>query len=64
MFGHLQIFDIVRPNSGGLLEESEMNMPHDKAQTLMETSERIEMEMMEKMYGDFEGGGFPSEDGK
>ena len=39
-------------------------MPHDKAQTLMGTFERIEMEMMEKMYGDFEGGGFPPEDGE
>jgi lysine-specific demethylase 8 len=60
-----EIFDIIRPNSGGVLEESEiLNMPHDKAQTLMGTFERIEMEMMEKMYGDFEGGGFPPEDGE
>ena len=31
---------------------------------LMGTFERIEMEMMEKMYRDFEGGGFPPEDGE
>ena len=56
----LQLFGIVQPNSGGVLEESTiLNVPHDRLMQIMDVIASVEETMM-KLY---EGGGFPPDEG-
>ena len=57
----LQLFDIVQPNSGGVLEESTvLNIPHDQLMQVMDVIAGVEEEKMMELY---EGGGFPPDEG-